>query len=99
MTTVYISTGIAVLLWISFNLHRRRKNRHKTISIIESHCTGCRRCIKRCSRKVLEIVADESGQHAAVKYPENCTACGDCMSKCKFNALQLIERKHLFYKQ
>jgi NAD-dependent dihydropyrimidine dehydrogenase PreA subunit len=40
----------------------------------------------------LEMVEDETGIHAEVKYPGKCTACGDCLGKCKFNALKLIER-------
>jgi NAD-dependent dihydropyrimidine dehydrogenase PreA subunit len=59
---------------------------------VESNCTGCRRCVKRCSRHVLEMVEDGTGIHAAVKYPDKCTACENCLDKCKFNALKLIER-------
>jgi NAD-dependent dihydropyrimidine dehydrogenase PreA subunit len=40
----------------------------------------------------LEMVEDETGKHAAVKYLDKCTACGDCIGKCKFNALKLIKR-------
>jgi ferredoxin len=60
--------------------------------VVESNCTGCRRCVKRCSHHVLGMVKNESGTHVAVKYPDKCTACGDCLRKCKFNALQLIEQ-------
>jgi NAD-dependent dihydropyrimidine dehydrogenase PreA subunit len=41
---------------------------------------------------VLEVVDDEAGKRATVKYPDKCTACGDCLGKCKFNALKLIEQ-------
>jgi NAD-dependent dihydropyrimidine dehydrogenase PreA subunit len=41
----------------------------------------------------LEMFEDETGIHAAVKYPYKCTACGDCLGKCKFNALKLVERR------
>ncbi|MDR1644456.1 MAG: 4Fe-4S dicluster domain-containing protein [Tannerellaceae bacterium] len=92
MNVVYISIGIVISLWIFGNLHRRRKRRGKIIHVVENHCTGCRRCIKRCTRSVLEMIEDETGIHATVKYPGKCTACGDCLGKCKFNALKLIER-------
>jgi NAD-dependent dihydropyrimidine dehydrogenase PreA subunit len=58
----------------------------------ENNCSGCGRCVKRCSHHVLEMVEDETGLHAAVKYPDRCTACGDCLDKCKFNALNLVKR-------
>ncbi|MDR2804376.1 MAG: 4Fe-4S dicluster domain-containing protein [Dysgonamonadaceae bacterium] len=92
MNIVYICVGIALLLWILGNGYRRRKNRNKVISVIENNCTGCGRCIKRCSRRVLETAKDETGIHAVVKYPDRCAACGDCLIRCKFNALKLIER-------
>ncbi|MDR1343618.1 MAG: 4Fe-4S dicluster domain-containing protein [Prevotellaceae bacterium] len=92
MNVVYIAIGAVLLLWIAFNLHRRRKNRNKIICVVASSCTGCRRCVKRCQRHVLEVVEDEAGKHAAVKHPDKCTACGDCLGKCKFGALKLIER-------
>jgi NAD-dependent dihydropyrimidine dehydrogenase PreA subunit len=40
----------------------------------------------------LEMVKDETGRHAVVRYLDKCTACGDCLVKCKFNALKLVER-------
>jgi ferredoxin len=92
MNTVYIGMGIALLLWISGNLYRRWKNRNKVVSIVECNCTGCGRCVRRCSRHVLETVKNEAEIHVAVKHPDKCTACGDCLSKCKFNALKLVER-------
>ncbi|MDR2385324.1 MAG: 4Fe-4S dicluster domain-containing protein [Tannerella sp.] len=93
MNTVYIGVGILLLLWISGNLHRRRKNRNKVIYVTERNCTGCGRCVKRCSRHVLTTARNEMGTHVTVKYPDKCTACGDCLGKCKFDALKLIERR------
>ncbi|MDR2621538.1 MAG: 4Fe-4S dicluster domain-containing protein [Dysgonamonadaceae bacterium] len=92
MNAVYIGLGIAAFLWISYNLHRKRKNRNKIICVVKSNCTGCRSCIRRCSHHVLGMTKDETGMHAVVKYPNKCSACGDCLGKCKFNALRLIER-------
>jgi NAD-dependent dihydropyrimidine dehydrogenase PreA subunit len=92
MNVVYISLGILVLLTISVKLYQKKKRRNKVICVVESNCTGCRRCIKRCIHRVLETVNNETGIHAAVKYPDKCTACGDCLGKCKFNALKLIKR-------
>jgi ferredoxin len=92
MNTVYICVGIVLLLWISGNLHRRRKNRNRIICVVENNCTGCGRCVKRCSRRVLETVKNETGTRVTVKYPDKCTVCGDCLGKCKFNALKLVER-------
>ncbi|MDR0574299.1 MAG: 4Fe-4S dicluster domain-containing protein [Tannerella sp.] len=83
--------GTLLLLCISGNLHRRQKNRNSVISVVENNCTGCGRCVKRCSRRVLEMVRNET-IYIAVKYPDKCTACGDCLSRCKFSALKLVER-------
>ncbi|MDR3366542.1 MAG: 4Fe-4S binding protein [Prevotellaceae bacterium] len=88
----YIIVGIVLVLWTLGGLYRRRKNRNKIICVVESSCTGCRRCVKRCTHHVLEAVKNEAGVRVVVKYPDKCTACGDCLSKCKFNALKLIER-------
>jgi NAD-dependent dihydropyrimidine dehydrogenase PreA subunit len=93
MKTGYIITVGILILWILGYLYRRHKNRNKVISVDKNSCTGCRRCIKRCQRHVLEAVEDETGKRATVKYPDKCTACGDCLGKCKFSALKLIERK------
>jgi NAD-dependent dihydropyrimidine dehydrogenase PreA subunit len=86
---VYVGIGFVVFMWIFIHLHHKQKNRNKVICVVESNCTGCRRCVKRCQRHVLEMVDDEIGIHATVKYPDKCTVCGDCLSKCKFNALKL----------
>jgi NAD-dependent dihydropyrimidine dehydrogenase PreA subunit len=93
MNVGYIVTGIVLMLWISGSLYRRHKNRNKIIYVDKNRCTGCLRCLKRCQHHVLELVEDETGKRATVKYPDKCTACGDCLDKCKFNALKLIERQ------
>lgn len=96
MNAVYIGAGIVLLLWISGNLHRKRKRRNKVICVVESNCAGCGRCVGRCTRRVLETVKNETGMRVVtVKYPDKCTACGECRGKCKFNALKLIERENI----
>ena len=92
MSIVHIGIIIAVILLISFKLYDRHKKKNKVICVVESNCTGCQRCVKRCIRHALEMITNENGTRAAVKYPDKCTACGDCLAKCKFNALKLIER-------
>ncbi|MDR2383034.1 MAG: 4Fe-4S binding protein [Prevotellaceae bacterium] len=92
MNTVYIGVGILLLVWILGNMYRRQKNRNKVIRVIESNCTGCGRCVKRCSHRVLATVKNETGTQVAVKYPDKCTVCGDCIGKCKFDALKLVDK-------
>jgi len=93
MSIVHISIIIAVILLISVKWYDSRKKRNKVIYVVESNCTGCQRCVKRCTRHALEMVENETGTHATVKYPDKCTACGDCLAKCKFNALKIVERE------
>ncbi|MDR0688207.1 MAG: 4Fe-4S dicluster domain-containing protein [Prevotellaceae bacterium] len=92
MNTAYIILGVVFLLWIAGSLYRRQKNRNKVISVVESNCSGCLRCVKRCTHHVLEMKENETGKRATVKHPDRCTACGDCLGKCRFRALRLIER-------
>ena len=92
MNVVYIGLGIVLLLWTAGGFYRRRKNRNSVVGVVESNCTGCGRCVKRCSRRALEMVEVEAGIRAVVKYPGKCTACGDCIYKCKFNALKINKR-------
>ncbi|KAA6340182.1 Electron transport complex subunit RsxB [termite gut metagenome] len=92
MNVVYIGLGILFFLLISSKLHSRKKRRNKVIHVVESNCTGCQRCVKRCSRHVLEIISNEKGTRVVVKNPDRCTACGDCIGKCKFKALEIVER-------
>lgn len=91
MNIIYIIIGI-LLLWFAGSFLRQQKRRNKTVCVVESNCTGCGCCVKRCPRHVLEISTNETEKHALVKYPDKCTACGDCLKKCKFNALKVIEK-------
>jgi NAD-dependent dihydropyrimidine dehydrogenase PreA subunit len=88
----YIVLASLLLLYIFGALHRSKRAKNKVIHIINENCTGCGLCVKRCSRRVLEIIADENGKRVVVKKPDKCTACGDCIPKCKFNALEMVER-------
>ena len=92
-STVYIGIVIAVMLLISVRWYDSRKKRNKVICVVECNCTGCQRCVKRCTHHALEMVSGETGNHATVRCLDRCTACGDCLVKCKFNALKLIERE------
>jgi NAD-dependent dihydropyrimidine dehydrogenase PreA subunit len=90
MNTVYIILGVVVLLWIAGNVLRKIKGKNKVIHIVESKCTGCQQCIKRCPHRVFEAVKEEKGVRIVVKKPDKCTACRDCIRVCKFNALELV---------
>ncbi|MDR1882381.1 MAG: 4Fe-4S binding protein [Prevotella sp.] len=92
MNTLYIVSASLLLLWILGALHRNRRAKNRIIRVVEENCTGCGLCVKRCSRRVLEITVDENGKHAVLKKTDKCTACGDCIPKCKFNALEMAER-------
>ena len=89
---IYVVAASLLLLVILIIL-RRKRAKNKIVRVIDDNCTGCRRCVKRCRHKVLDLVNDETGQHIALKYPERCTACRDCVIVCKFKALELTNRK------
>ena len=91
MKILYIVSSILLLLFISA-CFRNKRAKNKTVRIIADNCTGCCRCLKKCRRKVLDAVKDETGLRVEVKYPEKCTACGDCVAGCKFKALVLVNR-------
>jgi NAD-dependent dihydropyrimidine dehydrogenase PreA subunit len=92
MNILYPTAVILLLLWIFGYLRHRRRNRNKVIHVVEHNCTGCGRCVKRCSHGVLALEKNATGTLVTVKYPDRCTVCGDCLGKCKFDALKLIER-------
>jgi ferredoxin len=92
---MYIAAGF-LLLWTLLaalrHVYLRKTRKNKVICVDESRCTGCGRCCKRCTRRVLELARGKAGAHAVVAYPDRCTACGDCLGKCKFAALTLAQR-------
>ena len=86
-----ISAG--VILLIAGYIFRSKRAKNKVVSVIDNNCTGCRRCVKKCRRDVLNIAENEAGGLVVVEYPDKCTACGDCIVVCKFNALELVKRE------
>jgi NAD-dependent dihydropyrimidine dehydrogenase PreA subunit len=93
MNIVYIIVASVVLLWLVGGIYRTIRGRNKLIHVVESSCTGCQRCIKRCPHRVLEALKEEHKVRIVVKNPNKCSACGDCIGVCKFNALELIAKK------
>ena len=94
MNTVLILTSLFLLIVLS-SLYRSKRAKNKVVRVIDGNCTGCRRCMKRCRHKALDIVKDETSVRIVVKYPGKCNACGNCVAACKFNALELVSRKQL----
>jgi NAD-dependent dihydropyrimidine dehydrogenase PreA subunit len=93
MNIGYAILGIVLLLWIVGGTYKHVKGRNKIIYVVESSCSGCQRCVKRCLHKVLEAVKEEEKVRIVVKNPDKCSACGDCIGACKFNALKLVSKK------
>ena len=92
MNTLYIvSASVALLVILSY--FRNKKAKKKVVHVITDNCTGCRRCLKICNRKALEMAVDEAGSRVILKKPQKCTACGKCVAVCKFKALEIVERK------
>jgi ferredoxin len=90
-TALYIG-GAILTLWFIGGIYRHIQGKNKIVRVVESHCTGCGRCLKRCKHQVLEMVNDEKGKRVTVKYPGRCSGCGDCLGTCKFRALGLVKR-------
>ena len=88
---IYIVSAIVLLLSIGY-LYRVKQAKSKVVRVIDDNCTGCRHCVKKCRRKVLSIIENESGKRIIVENPQKCTACSDCITVCKFNALELAIR-------
>jgi ferredoxin len=95
MNTVSIILGIVFLLWIVGGIYKRIKGRNKIIHVVESRCTGCQRCVKKCRYNVLGVLKEEGKVRVVVKNPDRCSACGDCLGACKFNALELASKQTL----
>jgi NAD-dependent dihydropyrimidine dehydrogenase PreA subunit len=92
MNTVYIVVGIVFLVWFVGGLIRRSHHKNRVIHVVESNCTGCGSCVKRCNHHVFAIMNGETGKHVVARNFNKCTGCGDCIGKCKFNALKLVEK-------
>ncbi|MDR2313774.1 MAG: 4Fe-4S binding protein [Spirochaetaceae bacterium] len=89
MNVIYVIVGVIILFWIFGGIYRHLRGRNKILHIIEENCTGCKRCLKMCKHKALNIINDENETHIVVN-TDRCTSCGDCISVCKFNALELV---------
>ncbi|MDR0429535.1 MAG: 4Fe-4S binding protein [Tannerellaceae bacterium] len=93
MTTYIITSGV-VLLIITLSYFRNKRAKSKIIHVIENNCIGCRRCVKKCRHKALEMATGEVNKLVTLKYPDRCTACKDCIIVCKCGALELVDRKY-----
>ena len=92
MNTLYIISASVILLVI-LSYFRNKKAKSKIVRVITDNCTGCKRCLKICRHKALEIVIEEDVAHVVLKNPQKCTACEKCVALCKFNALEIVERE------
>lgn len=90
----YYISGALIALWFIGGTYKHIRGRGKIICMAEENCTGCKQCLRKCKRSVLQAVTDGNGKmRVVVEKPNHCTACGDCLSGCKFNALKLITKK------
>jgi NAD-dependent dihydropyrimidine dehydrogenase PreA subunit len=91
MNVIYIVGGVIMLLWLFGGFYRHLRSRNRVLHIIEKNCTGCKRCLKMCKHKALNVINDENGTHIVVNF-DRCSSCGDCIGVCKFNALEFTKR-------
>ena len=91
--TKYIIIGSSLIAIVVLSYFRNKRAKNKIVHVIEGKCTGCRRCLKKCRNKALEVVSGDAGLRVALGYPEKCAACRDCILVCRFDALELVTRK------
>ena len=60
-----------------------------SVSIDESRCILCRRCVKECAYTALRVDEQKQQIHALTR---NCVACHRCISQCPRDAITIIER-------
>jgi len=59
---------------------------------VETHCTGCGRCLPACPERALTLETehpDGRGRKTAVLCEDRCSACGTCLPVCPRRALRL----------
>ena len=62
------------------------------VHIDKDKCTGCKECVNRCTRNVIEMLSFNEGKYASVINPERCSGCGKCIKVCSSKAITLTEQ-------
>ena len=58
-----------------------------SVSVNQSKCSGCRRCVDVCPEKVFELVGDGKKLISKVVAEDRCFACMVCALKCPERAI------------
>jgi len=94
-----IKGAAAAILAASVMPRRPRQNKGYTVSVDESRCRGCGRCIQVCPYQAMSFRRNDiGGWHASVD-EALCKGCGNCIPVCPSNAADSPYRDRLYLEQ
>jgi len=76
-----------------------RQNKGYTVSIDETLCRGCGRCVSACPYRAINFHVNPLGSGHASVDEALCKGCGNCISICPSNAADSPYRDHSFLEQ
>ncbi|MGC9964117.1 MAG: FAD-dependent oxidoreductase [Syntrophobacteraceae bacterium] len=76
-----------------------RQNKGYTVSIDESLCRGCGRCVNACPYRAISFHTNSLGSGYAVVDEALCKGCGNCISICPSDAADSPYRDRLLLEQ
>lgn len=76
-----------------------RQNKGYTVSVNESRCRGCGRCIQACPYQAISFRKNDLGGSHALVDEALCKGCGNCISVCPSDAADSPYRDQLFLEQ
>jgi len=76
-----------------------RQNKGYTVSVDESRCRGCGRCLQACPYQAISFRKNGLGGSHAVVDEALCKGCGNCISVCPSDAADSPYRDQLFLEQ
>jgi heterodisulfide reductase subunit A-like polyferredoxin len=73
-----------------------RQNKGYTVTVNDSQCRGCGRCVATCPYRAITMRANDIGGWVAMVDEALCKGCGNCISVCPTNAADSPFRSRMF---
>ncbi|RJP84578.1 MAG: 4Fe-4S dicluster domain-containing protein [Desulfobacteraceae bacterium] len=73
-----------------------RQNKGYTVTVNDSRCRGCGRCVARCPYRAITMWPNAIGGWYALVDEALCKGCGNCVSACPTNAADSPFRSRMF---